>query len=67
MEGKKILIGNTEITREDMPSFENFQSNPQRLYLLMQQQLGDGLQISALQQQQTMNNANSQVKENSRG
>lgn len=55
-----MLIGNTEISRKDMPSFEDFQSNPQRLYLLMQQQLGQGLQVSALQQQQTIDNANSQ-------
>jgi hypothetical protein len=55
-----MLIGNTEITRKDMPSFEDFSNNPQRLYLVMQEQLNNGLQVAALQQQQTINNANSQ-------
>lgn len=55
-----MLIGNIELTREMMPSFEDFANNPQRLYALMQDQLNNGLQVTALQQQQTINNANSQ-------
>lgn len=62
-----MKIGNIELTREQMPSYEDFQNNPKHLYNLMQDQLNNGLQVTALQQQQTMNNANSQVKENSRG
>lgn len=58
MEGKQILIGNIEITRENMPSYEDFQNNPKHLYNLMQDQLNSGLQVVALQQQQTVNNAN---------
>jgi len=53
-----MLIGNIDISRKDMPSYEDFQSNPQRLYLVMQDQLNSGLQVAALKQQQTMNNAN---------
>lgn len=55
-----MKIGNIELTREQMPSFEDFQNNPKHLYNLMQDQLNSGLQVAALQQQQTMNNANSQ-------
>ena len=62
-----MRIGNIELTREMFPSYEDFQNNPHRLYLVMQEQLGQGLKVSALQQQQTLDNANSQVKENSRG
>lgn len=60
-----MKIGNIELTREQMPSYEDFQNNPHRLYLVMQEQLNNGLQVAALQQQQTMNNANSQgMKQN---
>lgn len=52
-----MKIGNIELTREQFPSYEDFQNNPHRLYLLMQDQLNQGLQVAALQQQQTMNNA----------
>lgn len=55
-----MKIGNIELTREQMPSYEDFQNNPKHLYNLMQDQLNSGLQVVALQQQQTMNNANSQ-------
>ena len=55
-----MRIGNIDITKEQMPSYEAFQSNPHRLYLLIQDQLNNGLQITALQQQQTMNSANNQ-------
>lgn len=55
-----MKIGNVELTRDQFPSYEDFQNNPHRLYLLMQDQLNNGLQVAALQQQQTMNNANSQ-------
>ena len=55
-----MKIGNTELTREMMPSYEDFQNNPKHLYNLMQDQLNMGLQVSALQQQQTMNNAKGQ-------
>lgn len=41
-----------------MPSYEDFQNNPKHLYNLMQDQLNSGLQVVALQQQQTVNNAN---------
>jgi hypothetical protein len=51
-----MYIGNTEITREQMPSYEDFNSNPKHLYNLMQDQLNSGLQVAALQQQQ-LNNA----------
>ncbi len=37
-----------------MPSYEDFQSNPHRLYTLMQDQLNQGLQVQALQQQNQM-------------
>ena len=57
-------IGNVEITREQMPSYEDFQNNPKHLYNLMQDQLNQGLQVAALQQQQTMSNANSQGMNN---
>lgn len=53
-----MKIGNIELTREQMPSYEDFQNNPKHLYNLMQEQLNNGLQVAALQQQQTMNNAN---------
>ena len=53
-----MKIGNIELTREQMPSYEDFQSNPKHLYNLMQDQLNNGLQVAALKQQQTMNNAN---------
>ncbi len=53
-------IGNIELTREQMPSYQDFQSNPKHLYNLIQDQLNSGLQVTALQQQQTMNNANKQ-------
>lgn len=60
-----MKIGNIELTREQMPSYEDFQNNPKHLYNLMQDQLNSGLQVAALQQQQTMNNANSQgMKQN---
>lgn len=60
-----MKIGNIELTREQMPSYEDFQNNPQKLYLVMQEQLNNGLQVAALQQQQTINNANSQgMKQN---
>lgn len=62
-----MKIGNVELSREMMPSYEDFQNNPKHLYNLMQDQLNQGLQVSALQQQQTINNASSQVKENNRG
>lgn len=55
-----MKIGNIELTREQMPSYEDFQNNPKHLYNLMQDQLNKGLQVAALQQQQTMNKANSQ-------
>ncbi len=54
-----MKIGNIELTREQMPSYEDFQNNPKHLYNLMQDQLNSGLQVAALQQQQTINNANS--------
>lgn len=54
-----MRLGNIELTREMFPSYEDFQNNPHRLYLLMQDQLNSGLQVAAMQQQQqTMNNAN---------
>ena len=53
-----MKIGNIELTREQMPSYEDFHNNPKHLYNLMQDQLNNGLQVAALQQQQTMNNAN---------
>ena len=53
-----MKIGNIELTREQMPSYEDFQNNPKHLYNLMQDQLNNGLQVAALKQQQTMNNAN---------
>lgn len=62
-----MKIGNVELSREMMPSYEDFQNNPKHIYTLMQDQLNQGLQVSALQQQQTINNASSQVKENNRG
>lgn len=52
-----MKIGNIELTREQMPSYEDFQNNPKHLYSLIQDQLNNGLQVAALQQQQTMNNA----------
>lgn len=55
-----MKIGNIELTREQMPSYEDFQNNPKHLYNLMQDQLNKGLQVVALQQQQTINNANKQ-------
>jgi hypothetical protein len=51
-----MKIGNIELTREQMPSYEDFNSNPKHLYNLMQDQLNSGLQVAALQQQQ-LNNA----------
>jgi len=62
-----MKIGNIELTREQMPSYEDFQNNPKHLYNLMQDQLNSGLQVIALQQQQQLNanNANSQgMKQN---
>ena len=60
-----MKIGNIELTREQMPSYQDFQNNPKHLYNLMQDQLNSGLQVAALQQQQTINNANSQgMKQN---
>lgn len=53
-----------ELTREDFPSYQDFQSNPHHLYLLIQDQLNQGLQVTALQQAQTMNNANNQQRAN---
>lgn len=38
-----MLIGNTEITREQMPSFVDFANNPKHLYNLMQDQLSSAL------------------------
>lgn len=55
-----MKIGNIELRREQMPSYEDFQNSPKHLYNLMQDQLNSGLQVAALQQQQTINNANSQ-------
>jgi hypothetical protein len=51
-----MKIGNIELTREQMPSYEDFNSNPKHLYNLMQDQLNSGLQVAALKQQQ-LNNA----------
>lgn len=51
-----MKIGNIELTREQMPSYDDFQNNPKHLYNLMQDQLNSGLQVAALQQQQ-LNNA----------
>lgn len=59
-----MKIGNIDLTREQMPSYEDFQNNPKHLYNLMQDQLKGGLQVIALQQQQTMNNTNSQGMNN---
>ena len=59
-----MKIGNIELTREQMPSYEDFQNNPKHLYNLMQDQLNSGLQVAALQQQQTISNANSQQRMN---
>jgi len=59
-----MRIGQIELTREQMPSYEDFQNNPKHLYNLMQDQLNSGLQVAALQQQQTVNNANSQGMNN---
>ena len=53
-----MFIGQFELTREQMPSYEDFQSNPKHLYNLIQDQLNNGLQVAALQQGQMMNNAN---------
>lgn len=49
-----MLIGNTELSREQMPSFVDFANNPKHLYNLMQDQLNQGLQVQALQQQNQM-------------
>jgi hypothetical protein len=49
-----MIIGNTEITREQMPSFVDFTNNPKHLYNLMQDQLNQGLHVQALQQQDQM-------------
>ena len=60
-----MKIGNIELTREQMPSYEDFQNNPKHLYNLMQDQLNSGLQVAALQQQLiTNNNANKQGMNN---
>lgn len=49
-----MKIGNIELTREQMPSFVDFTNNPKHLYNLMQDQLNQGLQVQALQQQNQM-------------
>lgn len=51
-----MKIGNIELTREQMPSYDDFQNNPKHLYNLMQDQLNSGLKVAALQQQR-LNNA----------
>lgn len=51
-ENNKVLIGNTELTREMMPSFVDFSDNPRHLYGLMQDQLQRGLQAPVMMMQQ---------------
>lgn len=41
-----MLIGNQEITKEQMPSYVDFSSNPKHLYGLMQDQLNSALQVN---------------------
>lgn len=41
-----MLIGNQEITKEQMPSYVDFSSNPKHLYGLMQDQLNSVLQVN---------------------
>lgn len=38
-----MVLGNTEITRDMMPSFVDFNNNPKHLYGLMQDQLNTAL------------------------
>jgi hypothetical protein len=57
-----MLIGNTEISREQLPSFVDFANNPKHLYSLMQDQLNQGLQVQALQQQNQMQRVQAQTQ-----
>lgn len=41
-----MLIGNQEITKEQMPSYVDFSSNPKHLYGLIQDQLNSALQVN---------------------
>lgn len=41
-----MLIGNQEITKEQMPSYVDFSSNPKHLYGLIQDQLNSTLQVN---------------------
>lgn len=62
-----MIIGNTEITKEQMPSYVDMASNPKHIYGLMQDQLSNALQVNALANPQLMN-ANTPVsKEKNKG
>lgn len=43
-----MKIGNTEITREMMPSFIDFGNNPKHTYNLMQEQLNNALNVQPI-------------------
>ena len=62
-----MIIGNTEITKEQMPSYVDFSSNPKHIYGLMQDQLSNALQVNALANPQLMNTNAPVSKEKNKG
>lgn len=62
-----MIIGNTEITKEQMPSYVDFSSNPKHIYGLMQDQLSNALQVNALANPQLMNANAPASKEQNKG
>ncbi len=47
-----MLIGQTEVTKQDMPSYQDFKSSPNHLYNTMKDVLQPKLQMMAMQQMQ---------------
>ena len=51
-----MVVFGQEITKEDMPSYENFVNAPSHMYSAMQDLLNNGLQQGLQQNQQQNNN-----------
>ena len=51
-----MVVFGKEITKEDMPSYENFVNAPSHMYSAMQDLLNNGLQNQNLNQQQNQQN-----------
>ena len=62
-----MRIGNFELSKEDMPSYVDFSSNPKHIYTSMQDILSNALQVNALANPQLMNASAPTSKEQNKG